>query len=152
VQRKEDAYLMTRLEKAYTGVSKELAGEKAIEILLLSDDQMLIRKHMVPNPEPAGFKTPALVPTAAGYAIYVSCRLPSASEERPVQRVTFPAQPVPWDEAGMTLHLDHATLDQSWQLLNHVGERISVTVHCGSEQVFDEVDHVLALVATSLFG
>ena len=143
---------MISLEKAYTGIFKELATEEAAEVLMLSDDQMLISKHMLPNPEPAGFKTPALAPAADGYAIYVSCRLPGQGKERPEQRVTFPAQPVTWDAATMTLRLDRATLDQSWQLLNRAGERISVTVHCGSRQVFDQVDRILALVATFLLG
>lgn len=141
---------MTFVEKAYTGVSEKLIEKKAIEILLLSDDQMLIRKHMVPNPDPAGFKVPALVPAADGFAIYVSSRPLNAGEGRPAQRVTFPAQPVRWDAATMTLRLDRTGLEQSWELLNHAGERISITVYCGSEQVFDEVDHVLALVATFL--
>jgi len=141
---------MTFVEKVYTGVSEKLSEKKAIEVLSLSDNQMLIRKHMVPDPEPAGFKTLALVPATDGFAIYVSSRPPNASEGRPAQQVTFPAQPVRWDAATMTLRLDRTALEQSWELLNHDGERISITVYCGSEQVFDEVDHVLALLATFL--
>ncbi len=143
---------MTSLERAYTGISNELAEEEEAEVLLLSDDQMLISKHVLPNPEPAGFKTSALAPAADGYAIYVSCRLPGAGEGRPEQRVTFPAQLVTWDAATMTLRLDRVTLDQNWQLLNRAGERVSVAAHCGSQQVFDQVDHVLALIATFLLG
>jgi len=140
------------MEKAYSGVSKELAGKEAIETLLLSDDQILIRKHMVPNREPAGFKTPTLVPAADGFSIYMTCPRRGAGEERPEQRVTIPAQSVIWNPITMTLLIDRSTLDQSWRLLNQAGERITITVHCGSDQVFDEVDRVLAVVATALFG
>lgn len=145
-------HMMTSIQKAYTGISQELAQEEGIELILLSDNQMLVSKHLVQNAEPAGFKTPPLAPASDGFAIYVSCRSPGKEGERPQQRVTFPDHPVKWDPAEMTLRLNRTALDETWELLNRAGERVSVTVHCGSQQVFNQVDRVLALVAKFLLA
>ncbi len=136
---------MTSLERIFDDLSAEL-NQQNVEAILLSSDQIFVRKHLVPRSGPAGFKTPELVPAADGYAIYVRSRLPGA-KARPEQRIRPRAKPVRWDAATMTLRLNRDSLDQSWELLNQAAESISISVHSGSEAVFDEVDRILVVIA-----
>lgn len=140
---------MPDLESIFGQISAELA-EEGVETILLSHNQMLVRKHMISRASPQGFKTPTLEPAPDGYAVYVRCTSPDADKGHPEQRLRSTLPPIRWNPATMKLHLARAALDQGWQLLIDSGHRVSLTVYCGSEQVFDEVDRVLAVVASFL--
>lgn len=134
-------------------VCRVLGGQLAeAEVVLLSQDQILVRKHMVPTADLGGFKTAALVPASDGFAIYVSRLLPGIKDRPPQQRVSASVPPLRWDPAVTTLRLDRVSLDQNWEFLNQAGELIRIAAYCGSEQVFDEADRVLVLIAPLLLS
>ena len=138
------------LEHVVERLSTELVHSGA-EAVLLSPDQMLIRKHMVTRNSSQGFKTQAMRPAPDGYAVYLSRIKPDTGQSRPVQRISQAPPVLQWKSGAMQLRLARATLNQSWQIMTENGDRFSLTTECGSEEVFGEVDGILTLLAESLF-
>jgi hypothetical protein len=140
---------MNRLAEAHRALTRAFVLDRELNVRLLPEDQLLISKNLVANPDDAGHKTPPMVPGRKGYTIYVKCSVARASPG-PQQRTSVPVDAVQMGSAAPTLRLDRHSLEQRWELLNAEGARLSITARCGSVAVFDEVDGVLAVVASVL--
>jgi hypothetical protein len=137
---------MPGLQDVVRQISGELAADA--EAVLLSQDQMMVRKHMVSLPLTQGFKAPTLAPARDGYAIYIRVTGPDP-EKAPQQRPRPSIPTLKWNSVPGPLRLNREALEQSWQLSMHTGELVALTVFCGSDQVFDEVDRILAAISAS---
>jgi len=141
-----------RLYETYAALAQALSSNADVSVKLLPEKQFLVTSHLIPNPAfGSTFKTAQFVPAPNGFTILVRLT-PADEKDRPQQRTIHPAEFVSLNPATMKLTLDRDSLDQSWLVLSPEGEHISIAVHCGSEEVFDEVDRVLVLVGRFLIA
>lgn len=126
----------------------------AADVRLLSGDQVLVSRNMVPNPAlKRDGKAATYVPGAKGYQVHVACR--SAEEHAELaalsQQITGPSsRPVAWDRRTMRLRVDPAEAARDWVLSNGRGEIVTVHADPGSPRVIDEVNAVLSEVEAVL--
>jgi hypothetical protein len=140
---------MNRLAEAHRILTAAFESDGEVNVRLLPEDQLLISKHLITNPDDTGYKTPQLAPTESGYTIYIKSSL-RPERAIPPQRTSVPVDAVRTGSAVPTLRLDRKSLEQRWELLSADGVRLSITARCGSVAVFDEVDDVLDDVASAL--
>ncbi|MEV6871435.1 hypothetical protein [Amycolatopsis sp. NPDC051128] len=116
-------------------------------VLLLSDDQVLVSRNMVPNPGDKG-KAATYVPGTGGYEVYVSCRSAEADEAMAAasQRMTGPAGPV------TPLRIDPPGTSGQWRLRTSGGEVVRVHATAGSSAMCDEVNVILSEVEAVLLS
>jgi hypothetical protein len=129
---------------------------RAPNIRLLPDHQMLIDKNIIPNPAfGRGGKSESYVPDVDGYQIYVAYRSPDeyAAATSTSQRMLGPsARPVAWDAGSMSLRVHQTSLKPEWHLLNAEGQIVTVKIDCGSSRVVEEVNAILVEAQVALFS
>jgi hypothetical protein len=134
---------MTTIPERLETLRRQLAGQDA---RVLSGDQLLVTRDLVPVPEQAG-KANTYVPGVHGYQVHVACRSEPDywAAEALSQRLTG-AEPSDWDPDTMRLAVDAADLSPLWIARNQRGEIVMVRVLCGSDRVIGAVNLVLAQV------
>lgn len=132
------AHLMQALHAALTSA---FASEREMTIDLLPGSQLFVGKRLVAHPG-AG-KSARHAPAGDGYTVHVRA---GAGSGPPQQRSSQPVDLLVTELHTTPLQLDRTATDQGWLLEGRAGGVIAVTARCGSRDVFDEVDRLLAVV------
>ena len=144
---------MTRLHRRLVA---DFGTDDEMDIRLLPDSQMLISKHLAPNPSrERGGKAESLAPSANGYQVYVSERSIedyTASGATSQRGLGPAARPVYWDATTMELAVSGTDPSPEWRLVNPAGRVVTINVKSGSANVVDEVNSILAEVAAALLS
>ncbi|GIH14149.1 hypothetical protein [Rugosimonospora africana] len=147
---------MSERSQRLTGLARRL--ERAVpggaRVSLPADDQLVVSRNMLRGGFPRIGKWRRHVPRSGGYQVYVSCRLPTdqAAMDALSQRTTFGAPPARWDRHTMRLRAAESELNPQWRVLNGRTEVVTVLVVCGSAQVLDEVNRILAEIEAVLLA
>lgn len=124
-----------------------------IQIQILAEEQLLVRKGIVDNPLAGGeIKAEARRPGEAGFDIYVAIHHREAPPVGPSQRMRPPETVEPEAEEPRTLHLPitPAATTAERELLTKNGDLITVRVRYGSEAPIEDINHILSAIHETL--
>jgi len=140
-----------RLTTLVGRLQRSLGGRQGIDIRLLPETQMQISRNLIPNPDfGTGGKTYSNIPDKDGYRIYVAChtQVEYAAVTGTSQRLLGQEiDPVAWNTKTNNLQMEPGSASSRWAFLNSEEQVISVTAQCGSSQVVNDVNAILAEIA-----
>lgn len=125
------------------------AGDDAVELRLLPERQLVVRKGMVAAQRDGSRKAGREAPAAGGYEIFVASRDAERAESNPPALQTLGATRP--DEPA-DLRLTEGERERTWSLVGPSGESIAVRLRAGDGASAAELSNVLALVREALFA